>query len=73
MNNTKIVLQSLTSLNPMVTDTWEVGMFDVDCAGHHIHPILGVRVNGGTWIPADVLQDAIVQHQVSAIHHSEPS
>jgi len=66
MNTT---LRNLTSLDPMAADTWEVGMFAQDCAGRMLDkPILGVRVNGGAWIPADALQDAFVLHQVSKIH-----
>ena len=41
-------------------DKWEIGYFDVDPHGQKLfEPLLGVRVNGGTWITADALTEAI--------------
>lgn len=41
-------------------DEWEVGYFDVDARGLKLfEPLLGVRVNGGTWIKAEALTEAM--------------
>lgn len=41
-------------------DEWEIDYFDVDPQGRKLfEPLLGVRVNGGTWIKAEALTEAI--------------
>lgn len=41
-------------------DEWEVGYFDVDARGLKLfEPLLGVRVNSGTWIKAEALTEAM--------------
>jgi len=37
-------------------DTWEIGYFQTDSQGLAIKPLLGVRVNGGTWVDARILR-----------------
>lgn len=45
-------------------DEWEVGYFDVDARGLKLfEPLLGVRVNGGTWIKAEALTEAIAKEK----------
>ena len=51
-------LENIVSHSPLKTDTWEVGMFKEDCEGHELHQaLLGVRVNGGTWLSLQALLD----------------
>ncbi len=41
-------------------DEWEIDYFDVDPWGRKLfEPLLGVRVNGGTWIKAEALTEAM--------------
>ena len=54
-----ITLENVTSIDPFETDSWEVGLFDEDCSGRKLkEPLLGVRVNGGTWLEVR----ALLQH-----------
>ena len=51
-----ITLENITSHDPFETDSWEVDLFDEDCEGKKLmEPLLGVRVNGGTWLEVRVL------------------
>ena len=44
-------VENFTSFDPVRTDSWEAGYFDEDCKGEKIkEPLMGIRVNGGTWI-----------------------
>lgn len=57
-------LNVFTSMDPIQTDTWEVGYFDTDPRGLKLfEPLLGVRVNGGTWIKAEALTEAIAKEK----------
>ncbi len=45
-------------------DKWEIGYFDVDPRGQKLYePLLGVRVNEGTWITAEALTEAIAKEK----------
>ena len=64
-------LENITSVDPLETDSWEVGYFDEDSEGRKlIGPLLGVRVNGGTWLEVRALMEFIeeAQHDVSSDH-----
>ena len=57
-------LENITGHNPFTTDTWEVDYFDEDCAGNKLMgPLLGVRVNGGTWLEVRALLEHIEQRK----------
>ena len=51
-------LNNFTKMDPPTTDTWEVEVeyYDTDCEGRKLwEPVLGVRVNGGTWLKVKTL------------------
>jgi hypothetical protein len=53
-------LENIKSHDPWETDTWEVDYFDEDCRGLKLkEPLLGVRVNGGTWLEVRALLEHI--------------
>ena len=57
-------LNVFTGMDPIHTDTWEVGYFDTDPRGLKLaEPLLGVRVNNGTWIVAEALTEAIAKEK----------
>lgn len=57
-------LENMTSHDPWETDTWEVDYFDEDCSGRKLmEPLLGVRVNGGTWLELRALLEHIEQRK----------
>lgn len=44
-------VENWTSYHPPETDSWEAGYFDENCEGKKLkEPLMGIRVNGGTWI-----------------------
>ena len=45
-------------------DVWEVDYFDTDCQGRKLaKPLLGVRVNEGTWLEIRALLKFIADRQ----------
>jgi len=66
----------MTTLNNFTSkdavDVWEVDYFDTDWEGRKIaEPLLGVRVNGGTWLKISALMGFIEDRKADVVQSGQ--